>query len=127
MRVQKPAGPAPKLTERQAVQLRGIIIGQDPRQLQVEFALWTQERVRELSRRKFGVAFTPQGVGKLLPRCGLSPQRPLVRAYEQDPERVRRWKEEEYPAVHAEAIAAGASTFFGDEAGGGTADHAGTT
>lgn len=127
MRVQRPAGPAPKLTERQAAQLRGIIIGPDPRQLQFEFALWTREMVRELIRRKFGVAFTPQGVGKLLHRLGLSPQRPLVRAYEQDPERVRRWKEEEYPAVHAEAITAGASVFFGDEAGVGTADHTGTT
>ena len=30
-----------------------------------------------------------------------------MRTYEQDPERVRRWKEEEYPAIHAEAAAAG--------------------
>jgi len=83
--------------------------------------------VRELIKRKFGVDFTPQGVGKLLRRLGLSPQRPLVRAYEQDPERVRAWKEEVYPAIQAEARAAGASIFFGDEAAVRTDHHAGTT
>ncbi len=64
------------------------------------FALWTRDLVREVIKRTFGVSYTRQGVGKLLHRLGLSPQRPLVRAYEQDPERVARWKTEEYPAIH---------------------------
>lgn len=127
LKVKKAPGPAPKLSERQMARLRGIIIGQDPRQLQLDFALWTRDLVREVIKRKFGVEFTVQGVGKLLRRLGLSPQRPLVHAYEQNPERVRRWKEEEYPAIHAEAVAAGASVFFADEAGVRTDYHAGTT
>jgi transposase len=127
LKVKKAPGPTPKLTERQMAQLRGIIIGQDPRQLEFEFALWTREMIRELIKRKFGTDFTPQGVGKLLHRLGLSPQRPLVRAYEQDPERVRTWKQQTYPAVQAEAKAAGASIFFGDEASVRTDYHAGTT
>lgn len=125
--VKSPPGRESKLTGRQLAQLRGVIIGQDPRQFELDFALWTRELVREVIQRKFGVAYTVQGVGKLLRRLGLSPQRPLVRAYEQDPERVRRWKEEEYPALHAQAIAAGASIFFGDEASVRTDYHAGTT
>jgi transposase len=120
-------GPEPKLTERQMAQLRGTVIGKDPRQLQFELALWTREMVRELIKRMFGVDYTPQGVGKLLRRLGLSPQRPLVRAYEQDPQRVRAWKEETYPAIRAEAKAAGASIFFGDEAAVRTDYHSGTT
>ena len=64
----------------------------------MDFALWTRDLVREVIKRKFGVSYTRQGVGKLLHRLGLSPQRPLVRAYEQDPERVARWKAEEYSA-----------------------------
>ncbi len=122
-----PPGPEPKLTKRQMAQLRGTIIGQNPRQYQLDFALWTRDLVREVIERKFGVTYTRQGVGKLLRRLGLSPQRPLVRAWEQDPERVRRWKEEEYPAIHAEAVAAGAAIFFADEAGVRTDCHAGTT
>jgi transposase len=116
-----------RLTEEQEARLWGIVVGKDPRQLQFEFALWTRDMIRELIRREFGAEFTPQGVGKLLRRIGMSPQRPLVRAYEQDPERVRRWREEDYPAIHAKAKALGASIFFGDEAGMRTDYHSGTT
>lgn len=125
--VKSPPGPTPRLTDRQMAQLRGWIIGQDPRQLQLEFALWTRELVRELIKQKFGVEFTLQWVGRLLHKLGLSPQRPLVRAYEQDPERVTRWKEEEYPKIRAKAISAGATIFFCDEAGVRTDYHSGTT
>lgn len=107
-------------------QLRGLIIGKDPQRFELDFALWTRELVREVIKRRFGVEYTVQGVGKILRRLGLSPQRPLVRAYEQDPERGECWKTEEYPLIQAEAIAAGASIFFADEAGVRTDYHFGT-
>jgi transposase len=120
-------GPAGKLTERQVAELYNMVVGKDPRQLQFDFALWTRAMVQELVRSRFGIDMTLQGIGKLLRRIGLSPQRPLVRAYEQDPERVRRWKEEEYPAIRAEAEAVGAQIFFCDEAGVRTDHHSGRT
>ena len=46
-----------------------------------------------------------------------SVQRPLWRAYQQDPEAVRRWQEEEYPRIRRRAKRVGAQIFFGDEAG----------
>jgi transposase len=125
--VKKAPGRTPALTPQQEAQLRATIIGQDPRQLQFDFAMWTRKMVGELMRRKFGIEMTPEGTGKLLHRLGLSPQRPLVRAYEQDPERVRAWKEEEYPKIHKAARAAGASIFFCDESGVRTDYHSGTT
>ena len=60
-------------------------------------------------------------------RMGLSVQRPVWRAYQQDPEKVRRCKSEVYPQIRAEAAAAGATIFFGDEAGIRCDEHAGTT
>jgi hypothetical protein len=45
----------------------------------------------------------------VLAKIGLSPQRPVYRAYQQDGEAVRRWKEEEYPAIAAQAAVEGAS------------------
>jgi hypothetical protein len=51
----------------------------------------------------------------------------LVRAYEQDPERVRWWKKEEYPAIRAEAALTGAAVFFADEASARTDYHSRTT
>jgi len=56
-------------------------------------------------------------VGRLLRKLGMSPQRPLHRAYQQNPEAVDRWKREEYPAIQAQAEAAGATVWFADEAG----------
>ena len=65
--------------------------------------------MREVIRRKFGVVYTLPAVGTILRDLGLSPQRPLVRAYEQNPELVRRWKEGEYPAIYAAAVSTGRS------------------
>jgi transposase len=125
--VKKAPGRTSRLTEQQRDQLRKWIVGRDPRQLQFDFALWTRQMVRDLIKRNFGVEYTPQAVGNILRDMGLSPQRPLVRAYEQDPERVRRWKEEEYPAIAKAAKAAGGKIFFCDEAGIRTDYHSGTT
>jgi transposase len=107
--------------------LYALIAGQDPRQLQFEFALWTREMVREVIRREFKVALSVVSVGRLLRKLGLSPQRPLHRAYQQDPAAVERWKREAYPAIRAEAEAAGAVIYFADEAGVRSDYHAGTT
>ena len=127
LKVRPLPGAAPKLTDRQTSQLRSWLVGRDPRQFQFDFALWTRTIVRDLIRAQFGVEMTPQGVGKLLHRLGLSPQRPLYRAYQQDPQAVRRWKEEEFPAIREQARREGAEVYFGDESGVRTDHHAGTT
>ena len=48
LKVKNAPGPEPKLTKRQMAQLRGTIIGKDPRQFQLDFALWTRDLVREV-------------------------------------------------------------------------------
>jgi transposase len=127
LKVRPLPGATPKLTDQQTSQLRGWLVGRDPRQFQFDFALWTRKIVRDLIQQKFSVEMTPQGIGKLLRRLGLSPQRPLYRAYQQDPEAVRRWKEEEFPAIRAQAREEGAEVYFGDESGVRTDHHSGTT
>jgi transposase len=116
-----------RLTDQQREQLRKWIAGKDPRQLQFDFAMWTRQMVRDLISRKFGVDYTPQAVGNILRDLGLSPQRPLVRAYEQNPELVSKWKREEFPAIAAAAKSAGGTVMFCDEAGIRTDYHSGTT
>jgi transposase len=127
LKVKNAPGRVSRLSDRQVAQLRGWIIGQDPRQLQFEFGLWTRQMVGELIKRRFGVEFTRQWIGQLLGRMGLSPQRPLVRAYEQQPGRVQRWRQVEYPKIRAQAISAGANIYFADEAAVRTDHHSGTT
>lgn len=125
--VKRSGGSASKLSREQLDTLVRWLVGKDPRQLQFDFALWTRDMVRVLIEREFGVTYTPQGVGKLLARLGFSPQRPVVRAYEQDPDRVAKWKEQDYPRIRALAAREGATILFTDEAGVRTDYHAGTT
>ena len=127
LRARPVPGRPPKLGGPQMSRLYVLIVGGDPRQLQFESALWTREMIREVIRREFGVALSVVSVGRLLRKLGLSPQRPLHRAYQQDPEAVERWKKETYPAIRAEAEAAGAVIYFADEAGIRSDYHTGTT
>jgi hypothetical protein len=69
--------------------------------------LWTRAMVRELIRREFGVRLSEVSVGRLLCKLGLSPQPPLYRAYQQNPQAVARWKAEEYPAIREQAAQVG--------------------
>jgi transposase len=120
-------GRPPKLSGPQLARLVTLVVGNDPRQLRFSFALWTRAMVRELIRREFGEALSEVSVGRLLRKLGLSPQRPLYRAYQQNPEAVARWKAEEYPAIREQAAKAGATIYFADEAGVRSDYHAGTT
>lgn len=123
----KATGRPPKLAIGQVDKLRALVVGSDPRQLQFEFALWTREMVGLLIEREFGVTMSVSAVGRLLRSVGLSPQRPIWRAYQSNPEAVERWRSEEFPRIRAEAKAARALVFFGDEAGVRSDYHGGTT
>jgi transposase len=83
--------------------------------------------VRALIHREFQVALSEVSVGRLLRRLGLSPQRPLHRAIEQNPVRVDRWRKEDYPAIQRAAAEINAWMMFADESGIRTDDHRGTT
>jgi transposase len=116
-----------KLTGVQMRKVYELIVGRDPRQLQFAFALWTRDMVRELIRRELGVALSAVSVGRLLRALGLSPQRPLWRASQQNPDLVAAWKQTEYPTIRAQAAQVGATIYFADEAGIRSDYHAGTT
>jgi transposase len=127
LRAKPVPGRPPTLSGAQLARLYGLVVGNDPRQLQFAFALWTRAIIRELIRREFDVRLSEVSVGRLLRKLGLSPQRPLYRAYQQNPEVVARWKAETYPQLRAQAAQAGATIYFADEAGVRSDYHAGTT
>ncbi|MFC7556593.1 winged helix-turn-helix domain-containing protein [Pseudoroseomonas wenyumeiae] len=73
--------------------------------------------MQALVRQRFGVTVAVRTMGSYLARWGYTPQKPLRRAYEQDPAAVRRWLRREYPAIAARAKAASGVIFWGDESG----------
>lgn len=111
------SGRHPKLTEKQTAQVRSWIVGKDPRQYGFDFGLWTRRIVCDLIETKFGIQLGLTAVGRLLAKQGITPQKPLRRAYERDPERVTHWIKKEYPKLRRRARKVGATIFFLDEAG----------
>jgi len=107
--------------------LSRTIRGSDPREFRFPFALWTRRIVRDLLRRERGVRVSDVTVGRAMRKLGLSPQRPLRRAWQQDPEAVDEWKQKIYPEIERRAKAEGARIYFADEAGLRSDYHAGTT
>ena len=61
--------------------------------------LWTCPRVTELIKRRFGIDYHVDHVGRLLHDLGWSPQKPARRAAERDEREIRRWVREEWPRV----------------------------
>ena len=113
----KHPGPTPKLTDKQKQQVRRWICGKDPRQYAFDFGLWTRRIVAELIERKFKKKLAITTVGRLLAELQITPQKPLRRAYERDPEAIEKWKNEDYPKLKKRAKRRGADIFFLDEAG----------
>lgn len=113
----KARGPAPKLNEKQRQKVRRWIVGKDPRQYGFDFGLWTRRIVSEMIREKLGVSMELTAVGRLLASLDITPQKPLRRAYERDPEKVEQWLKRDYPKLRRRARKLGATIFFLDEAG----------
>jgi transposase len=121
-----PGRPA-RLDGKQLRWLYKAITTKNPLQYRFVFALWTRGMVRELIRERLGVRLSAVSVGRLLKKLGLSPQKPLRRAYEQDPERVQTWLAKEFPKIQALAKQQHATVYFSDEAGVRSDFHSGTT
>ncbi|MDR0284831.1 MAG: IS630 family transposase [Propionibacteriaceae bacterium] len=120
-------GRKPKLDQAQTRRVYEVVVGSNPDQAGFDFGLWTRDLVREVIRREFRIRLSVSAVGRLLRRIGLSPQRPLYRAYQADPEKAEAWRAEEYPGIVAQAKKTGAVIFFADEASVRSDHHAGTT
>ncbi|MFF8103746.1 winged helix-turn-helix domain-containing protein [Streptomyces sp. NPDC016640] len=103
------------VVEQQAV--RRAVLDHRPCDLGLAGQLWTRAGVGDLIAKLYRVRLTEQGVGKYLRRWGMSFQRPDKRAVEQNPEAVRVWREETWPAIHAQAKAEGAEVLFADQVG----------
>ena len=114
----RPATGRPRsLTPRQEQQVFRWINGRDPRQYGLDFGLWTRSVVASLIEQKFGIRLGLSAVGELLAKLGLTPQKPLQRGYQRDPEAIEKWRRETFPAIAKQAKASGGEVYFWDEAG----------
>jgi transposase len=104
-----------------------VVTQGDPRQYKFPFALWTRRAIAMLIYQRYGIRLSVNSVGRLLAQLGITPQKPLWRAYQRDPELVCRWIQKEYPEIEQKARKERAGIWFGDESGIRSDYHAGTT
>lgn len=117
LRSTKGTGRPRTLTPTQEQRVLRWINGKNPTQYGFDFGLWTRKLVRELVQKKFGVTLSLASIGAMLARLNLTPQKPLQRAYQRDPEAIDRWQHETYPAIARQAREQKADIFFWDESG----------
>ena len=118
----RPMGSGRMLTDVQAEHLQRLLRSHQPEDLGIAAPLWTRRAVRDLIRQEYDLELAERTVGRYLSRRGFTAKRPRRHARDQDPEEVRLWLEETYPAIAARAEREGAEIHWGDEVGV-AADH----
>jgi transposase len=113
----KPTGRPPTLTATQQKRLLSVIVSKNPRQLGFGMALWTLPLVRAAIEKLFGIALHETTVMRLLRKLGLTPQKPVRRAFQRDDAEVRRWVAEDFPAIVRDVERKQATLLFLDETG----------
>ena len=127
LRARKGTGRPKRLSGRQIQWIYNTVTMKSPLQLKLPFALWTRSQIRTVVYRKYGMRLSLTSIGRLLAQLGLTCQKPLFRAYQQNPSLVERWLKSEYPRIRAMAKREGAEIFFEDESGVRSDFHSGTT
>jgi transposase len=64
-----------------------------------ESELWTCPRVAHVIRRRFGISYHVDHIGRLLRSLGWTPQRPAGRALERDEEGIQRWIQQAWRGI----------------------------
>ena len=103
------------LSVEQEKSVRKLICDKRPEQLKLDFALWNRAAVGQLILLEHGIRLSVRAVGNYLKRWGFTPQKPIKKAYEQRPEAVKAWLDEQYPKIGKQAKAEGGEIHWGDE------------
>lgn len=122
-RTGRPIGSGRTLNDDQAAQLQRLLDQHSPEQLGIAAPLWSRRAVRDLIRQQYGLVMPVRTVGEYLKRWGYTAKRPRRRAKEQDPEEVRQWLQQTYPALQQRARREGAQIHWGDETGVAADEH----
>ena len=121
----RPAGLQRRLNRRQESAIQRSIVDKTPDQLKMPFALWTRQAIGELIQKRYQIKLPIRTLGEYLKRWGFTPQKPKRKEYAQQPEAVRKWLDEEYPAIEAKARQEKADIYWGDETGVNNQDQTG--
>ena len=113
----RPKGVNKKLTAAQEKEIQRLIIDKCPNQLKLQGFLWDIKNICGLIKERYGIIMPNSTMCLFLKRWGFTPQRPAKQNYKQNPEKIQKWLDEEYPTIKTQAKADDAEIFWGDETG----------
>jgi len=87
LRAHRRGGRRPKLDAAQLKWAYDTVTTKDPRQLRFSFVLWTSRMVGEMIDKQYRIRLSKASVCRLLNQLGLTPQKPLWRAFQKGPDR----------------------------------------
>ncbi len=119
----RPVGEGRILTDEQADHIQRLLRAHSPEGLGIAAPLWSRRAVRDLIRQECGIRLAVRTVGEYFRRWGFTAKRPRRRARDQDPDEVRQWLEETYPAIEERAEREGAEIHWCDEVGVAADEH----
>lgn len=124
-RTGRPLGSGRTLTDEQAAHLQQVLDSHTPEDVGIAAPLGNCRAVRDLIRKEYGLVTPVRTVGAYLRRWGYTVKKPRRHSRDQDPEEVRQWREETYPAIEQRAAAEGATIHWCDETGVAADEHPG--
>jgi transposase len=101
----------------QSAQIVNIVKNSCPDEIGMPFLLWTRESIGELIKAKFNISLSRWTVGRYLAKWGFSPQKPVRKAIEQNPQAIESWFKSQYPLIQKLAKKEQATIHWGDEMG----------
>jgi len=116
LRYRKVSKKPARLSQEQKTELVAML-QQGPERFGYVGHVWTQARVGELIKRKFGVSYSVDHVGRILKGCGWTYQKPVSRASQRKEETIRQWCHEYWPEVKKNAEDESRKIVFVDESG----------
>ena len=124
-RTGRPIGSGRTLDDAQALRIQAKIKDHCPGDWEIASPLWTRRAVRDLIRKEFDIDMPIRTVGEYLKRWGYTPKKPRHKAKGQDPEELREWLENIYPAIAEAAANEGGEIHWCDEKGVGANEFSG--
>lgn len=105
------------LTPAQEQRLKDMVMGKNPEQMKLPFALWSSTAIRALIKDQWLIELPQRAISRYMKRWGFTPQKGAKRAYERSDAATQQWLSETYPKIKKRAALCGGEIFWGDETG----------
>jgi transposase len=91
------------LTKSEENWVKKIILNKYPNQMQLSFMLWNRHSIKDLIKNKYHKKLGLTTISRLLLKWNMTPQKPKLKSYKQQPQAIQAWIDEKYPQIKEEA------------------------